>query len=118
MQANIPSQYKPPVQPTRATPQLTGSLRPRREYESYVAAATGIALIVLLVVGTAVYAGIHALFSPAVSAVTSRAVILLDSAAPDRLFALDAVILTIIGLLAVVGAAGPSRRDSRVVRNH
>jgi hypothetical protein len=77
------------------------------------------ALIVLLVAGTVAYAGIHALLSPAVPFVadSSRGVLVLRDAAPDPLVTLDAVILAMIGLLAVVGASSPPRRDSTVVPN-
>jgi hypothetical protein len=85
----------------------TGDVRPRREYASYVAAAFGIALIVLLVAGTAVYAGVHTLFSPIVAVDASRGIVVVRDVAPDPIVALDAVILAMIGLLAVVGASSP-----------
>lgn len=88
----------------------TRCLRDGLEFDRYMAAATSLMLMVVLVVGAAGYAGIRGIFRTAAAAASAPPIADGNREAdPDRLVTNSAVALGLIGLLAFVVATNPSR---------
>ncbi len=91
-------------------PASTRSLRDGLEFDRYMAAATSLMLIVVLIVGAAGYAGIRGIFRTAAAAASAPPTANGNREAdPGRLVTNSAVALGLIALLSLVVATNPSR---------